>query len=182
LLEVWYASNSEKLKFFMNLVSIFSKFGVAPGLVQDATLLLVIIFTSFVFSMLIGRYKLITILINIYVSLAVLAAVPAGYLTDYTYQLYFFFGLVIVLTLASKKLFEIYISGSGSGFLWRVFAMSFLEVVLFLSVALSIMPEKTALGYVSKISYGYLASPNAQFIWIIAPLIFILAIHKKMNR
>ncbi len=147
----------------MNVTSIFSKVGLPVALAQDISLLLAIVFVSFVFGMFIGRFKLITILINIYVSLAILAAVPKSYLSDYTYSLGLFLILIVVLTLVSKRLFEIYISGAGSGFLWRVFAMSFLEVMLLISSVLFIMPKKVALGYVSSTAYPYLASPNAHF-------------------
>jgi hypothetical protein len=166
----------------MNLSLILSKLGVSQDMAQDATLLLVVVFASFIFGMFIGRYKLVTILINIYVSLAILAAVPVGYINGYTQTLIVFFATLITLTLVSKRLFEIYISGSGSGFLWRIFAMSFLEVVFLISVVLSILPKKVALEYVSANSYDYLASPIAQFVWMIIPLAFIFVIHKRLNR
>lgn len=166
----------------MNLGLILSKLGVSQNMAQDATLLLVVVFASFIFGMFIGRYKLISILVNIYVALAILAAVPAGYINGYTQTLIVFFATLIILTLVSKRLFEIYISGSGSGFLWRVFAMSFLEVVFLISIVLSILPKKVALEYVSSNSYDYLASPIAQFIWLIIPLAFIFVIHKRLNR
>lgn len=166
----------------MNISGIFSKTGLPESLGQDITLLLVVIFVSFIFGTFIGRFKLITILINIYVSLAILAAVPQDYLSDYSYRLSFFLVLVIILTLVSKRLFEIYISGAGSGFLWRVFAMSFLEVMLLISIVLSIVPKKVALDYVSPTAYNYLALPNAHFVWMIIPLVFIFFIHKRLNR
>jgi len=166
----------------MDLGTLLAKLGVSPKLTQDISLLLVIALLSFVFGMFIGRYKLITILINIYVSFAVTAAVPAQYFSDYLYKLIFFLAGVIILTLVSKRLFEIYISGSGSGFLWRVFVMSFLEVVFMISIVLSIIPKKVALGYVSNEAYNYLASENAKFIWMVIPLAFIFFIHKRLNR
>ncbi len=152
------------------------------SLAQDVTLLLAIICVSFIFGMFIGRYKLISILINIYVSLAILAAVPSEYLKDYTLQLIFFLSAVIILTLISKRLFEIYISGSGSGFLWRVFIMSFLEVMMLLSVVFSIIPKKVALDYISANAYYYLASPFLHLAWMVVPLAFIFVIHKRLNR
>lgn len=166
----------------MNLNLIFLKMGISPDMAQDVTFLLIILITSFVFGMFIGRYKLITILINIYISLAVLTTVPEGYLRDYFQEIIFFFAVLIILTLTSKRLFEIYISGSGSGFLWRVFVMSFLEVVFLISIVLSLMPKRIALEYVSNTTYFYLASPNAKFIWMIIPLSFIFFIHKRLNR
>lgn len=166
----------------MNLNLLLVKFGLPLSFAQDFTLILIVVLVSFIFGAFVGRYRLITILINIYISLALLAAVPGGYLKDYSYQLAFFFAAVIIFTILGKKLFEISISGSGSGFLWRVFAMSFLEVMLLVSIAVSIAPKKIALGYVSVSTYQYLASPNAQFLWLLAPLIFVFIIHKKLNR
>jgi hypothetical protein len=164
----------------MNLNLLFSKIGISQSLAQDATLLLLIVLASFVLGIFIGRYKLITVLISIYVSLAVLAVVPEGYLADYTYRLGFFAVAVIVMTLTGKKVFDAYISGTG--FMWRVFAMSFIEVAMLISITLSIIPKKIALSYVSQNAYYYLASENARFIWLVIPLVFIFIIHKKLNR
>ena len=166
----------------MDLGEMLSKIGLSQQLTQDVSLLIVVALASFIFGMFIGRYKLITILINIYVSFAVMTVVPAEYFSDYMYRLIFFLAGIIILTLVSKKLFEIYISGSGSGFLWRVFAMSFLEVIFLLSIILSIVPKKVALGYVSPTAFEYLASPNARFFWMVAPMAFMFFIYKKLNR
>lgn len=166
----------------MNLVSLFSKLGISSNLSQDISLLFVLIFVSFVFGMFIGRYKLLTILVNIYISLAVVSAIPKGFLSDYSHNLIAFFTILIILTLVSKKFFEVSISGAGSGFLWRVFAMSFLEVVLLISITVSMVPEKTALDYVSATSYKYLASDSFRFIWTVAPLMFMFFIQKRLNR
>ncbi len=169
--------------FSMDIGSLFSKLGVSPALTQDISLLIVIALLSFVFGMFIGRYKLISILINIYVAFAITMVVPAQYFSgDYLYKLIFFLAGVIILTLISKRLFEIYISGSGSGFLWRVFAMSFLEVVFLISIVLSIVTKKMALEYISPTAFNYLASENARLAWMIIPLAFMFFIHKRLNR
>ncbi len=149
---------------------------------QDISLLLVITVFSFIFGMFIGRYKLVTILINMYVAFAVTTVVPAQFFTEYLYKLVFFLALVVVLTLIDKKLFEVYISGAGSGFLWRVFVMSFMEVILLLSIVLVIVPKKIALGFISPTAMEYLTSENARFFWMVIPLAFLVFIHKKLNR
>ena len=166
----------------MNLDSLLSSFGLPEDLVQDVSLLLVIVLASFVFGMFIGRYKLITVLINIYVAVAVVSAIPEKFLQNYIQELVAFSGIVVVLTLISKRLFEIYISGSGSGFLWRIFVMSFLEVLFLSSIILSIIPEKEATEIISEMAYSFLASPMARLLWMIAPLAFLFIIHKRINR
>lgn len=166
----------------MNLNVLLTKIGVSQDLTQDITLALVVMLVIFVFGMFIGRYKLITILINIYVSFAITSVVPAKYFTDYTFKLIFFLAGVVILTIVSKRLFEIYFSGSGSGFLWRVFVMSFLEVMFLISVVLSSIPKKVALGYISLSAYGYFTSDIMRLFWMVVPLVFLVMIHKRLNR
>ncbi|MDP1883806.1 MAG: hypothetical protein Q8L10_00385 [Candidatus Moranbacteria bacterium] len=166
----------------MDLGKLLVGFGVSPQMTQDISLFIVVAILSFVFGMFIGRYKLITILINIYVAYAVTMSVPAKYFSDYVYELVFFLAGIVILTLISKQLFEVYISGSGSGFLWRVFVMSFLEIVFLISIVLAIVPKSVALGYVSPTAYGYLASENARLAWMIIPMAFMFFIHKRLNR
>ncbi|MFZ2226452.1 MAG: hypothetical protein WA064_01580 [Candidatus Moraniibacteriota bacterium] len=166
----------------MNLSQVFAGLGFSQKITLDLTLFLVLAFASFVFGMLIGRYRLMTVLINIYVAIAILGAVSVKLLPDYSNRLILFFGIILVLTLIGKKMFEIPISGGGKGFLWRVFVMSFLELMLMLSMALTIIPKKIALGYVSSSAYDYLVFGNAPLVWMLLPLIFMFLIHKKISR
>lgn len=137
---------------------------------------------SFVFGMFIGRYRLISILVNIYVSFTIVSVVPERFFTEYYYKVILFWAIIVILTLASRRLFEIYITGSGSGFLWRIFVMSFLETVFLISVSLSLLPKKIALNYVSADAYQYLASEWASLIWMLIPLAFMFFIHRRINR
>ncbi len=166
----------------MNLSQLFSQFGFSSKMTMDITLFLVVIFFSFIFGMLIGRYKLITILINIYVAMAVMGAVSTKILPDYSYRLLLFFAIIISLTILSKKMFELPISTGGKGFFLRVFVMSFLEIMLMLSVVFEIIPKKIAFNYISSNSYGYFTDGNFVLFWTIIPLIFLFAINKKISR
>lgn len=166
----------------MDLTSIISKLGLPVAMTQDVTLFLAVVFLSFVFGMFIGRFRIVTILINAYIALALLKAVPVQYISSYSHQLTFFFACLIVFTLFGKSLFEIPISGAGSGYFWRILILSFLEIILILSVIFSILPKKEALAYISPSAYEYLVSSNFHFIWLILPLIFVFIIHKKLNR
>ncbi len=166
----------------MNFNVIFSQMGFSASGMQDLIFLMIIVLGSFIFGSVIGRFRLISILINSYVALAILKAVPQGFLTTYTNSLIFFFALFIVLILAGKKLFEIRIYGSGSGFLWRVFVVSFLEIMFLTSIVLTIIPKKVALVYVSRNVYQLIASPNAYFLWLIMPLVGLFFVRKKLSR
>ena len=166
----------------MNLSHIFVQLGFSQKTTLDLTLLLVIVLISFLFGMFIGRYRLITVLINIYVSIAIINAVSVKLLPDYSNRLLLFLGSILVLTILGKKMFELPISGGGKGFLWRVFAMSFLEIMLVLSTVLTIVPKKVALEYISPNAYDYLALNNAPLFWMLLPLIFMFLINKKIGR
>lgn len=166
----------------MNLSLIFSKLGISQDIAQDVTLLLTIVLASFIFGMLIGRYRIVSILINIYISFAIVTVIPEKFFEDYTLKLIFFLGIIVSLALFNRRLFEVYFTGSGSGFLWRVFAMSFLEVMLLLSITLSFLPKKIALGYVSAKAFDYLAFGTAPLIWMVIPIVFLIFVHKRLNR
>lgn len=151
-------------------------------MVQDVILILFIALVSFVFGATMGRRKLVSVLLNIYISAAILSVIPEGFLDAYVQKLAVFLILVIGLTFIGKKLFDFRLDGSGSSFLWRVFTMSFLEVVLFLSIILSIVPQKESLAYISSTSYHYLTDDSFRLVWMVLPLAFMIFIHKKLNR
>ncbi|NTU66600.1 MAG: hypothetical protein HGB08_01620 [Candidatus Moranbacteria bacterium] len=166
----------------MNLTAMLSTLGLSASMAQDATLFLVVLLLSFVFGVSIGRAKLITILANIYVAFSIFSVIPDKLIADYVYDVITFLALIVGLTLFSGKLIEVPFHISGSGFLWRVFALSFLEVVMTLSIIIDMVPKKEALSYISASSYGYLASSNMMLVWMVAPLVFLALIHNKVNR
>lgn len=166
----------------MNLDSIFLRLGISRELTQDLTLLLVVLLVGFLFGMFIGRHKLIAVLINIYAGVAIIGVIPEDWLGSYSYSLIIFLAIVVGMTFLGDKLFGIYLSGSGTGYLWRVFTMSFLEVVLFISVILRILPRVEAISYVSPAAYAYLATSFWPLVWMVLPLVFLIMIHERINR
>ncbi len=163
----------------MNPYDIFSQIGISPKIAQDVMLVLFVAFVSFVYGMLVGRYRLIPALINIYVSFAIVSVVPEKIFTDYSMKLILFFVLWAVLTIFSRKFFDVHFYGSGTNFLWKVFSMSFLQGMLILSVAFSFVPTKIALTYISLNAYKYLAEGWAPLIWMVIPLICLFFIHRR---
>lgn len=163
----------------MNINLLLSKIGISQSFVQDFTLLLVVAILTVAVAFLVGRHRLIQSLIGIYISLALLGAFPEKYLSDFSYELIFFFIALVLVTIFSKKIFGIYISSSE--FMWRIFVVSFLEVVLMLSIVFTITPKKTALEYISPNAYDYLVSPIFHFTWLFIPLLFVYLIRKRLN-
>lgn len=166
----------------MNLTLILSKIGLSPKVSQDIMLILFIALASFVYGMLIGRHRLMTVLINIYVAFALIAVVPKSLLADYDTKIIAFLAVLVGLTILSKRFFDISFSGSGSAFLFRIFSMSFLQMALVLSIILAYLPAKVALEYVSKTAYGYLVLDWAMLFWMAAPLAYMFFVYNKTNR
>lgn len=160
--------------------SIFLKMGFSDKLAGDISLFLVLVAISVAFGMFVGRFRLINILINIYIALAILSVIPENLLKFHENSEPFLFLLIVVLlTLIGDYLFDIHISSSGSGFFWRLVVMSFLEMGLIFSVVISLMPQDKLLEYVSQNAYQYFASPAAKTFWIIIPLTFLFFINKR---
>jgi len=157
----------------MDLNALLLKIGISEQLTQDVSLVLIILLASFLLGMLIGRNRIMALLISTYVSFALLSAVPEDFWSNFSYKFFTFLGILVILTLANKRFLDVYFSGTGSSFLWKIFFMSFLEIVLILSIGLSFLPAKEALGYVSTNAYGYLVLGWSKIFWMVAPLIFM---------
>jgi len=157
----------------MDLSALLLKIGVSQQLTQDVSLVLIILLASFLFGILVGRNRIMAVLISTYVSFAMVSVIPETLWPDDNYKFFAFLGILAVLTLANRRFLDVYFSGTGSGFLGKIFFISFLEIILILSIGLSFLPTKEALGYVSSSAYGYLVSGWAKIIWMVAPLLFM---------
>ena len=130
-----------------------------------------------------GRFKLVNILINIYIAFAATIVLPDAVADLFKYaEVFFFVVFIAVLTLLGDYLFDIHISGSGRGFFSRLIAMSFLIVILFFSLASFFIPKKEMLEIISPNMYNYLASPSARFFWFALPIGLVSYLNRKSRR
>jgi len=166
----------------MNITLLLSKLGLSPNLSQDVTLILFIAFLSFIYGMVLGKYRVMNILINIYISFALMQVVPKEFLKNSQIEVIVFFVLLVLLTILSKRFYDISFSGAGSSFLWRIFVVSFLQIVLVLSIIFSILPKSEVLNYVSPTAYEYLVSGYFPLFWMAFPLIFLFFLCKRGYR
>ncbi len=163
----------------MDLSALLLKIGISEQLTQDVSLILIILVASFLFGMLIGKHRIMAVLTSTYVSFALITVLPETLWPGDSYKFFTFLGILAILTFANKRFLDVYFSGSGSSFLWKVFFISFLEIMLVLSIGLSFLPAKEALGYVSANAYHYLVSGWAPIIWMVAPLVFMFFFGRK---
>ncbi len=163
----------------MNGELLFSKIGISEKIGQDIFLLLLILLVSFLFSLLIGRHRILAVLINTYVSFALLSVAPEKLFSSDLNKFFVFLVILIVLTLANRRFFDVYFPGSSSSIFWKMALLGFLEITLILSIALSFLPKKEALNYVSLSAYDYLVLDWSQLFWMIAPLAFVFFFGRK---
>lgn len=164
----------------LSFQKIFLDLGLSETLSGDFSFMILFFMLSFVFGMLIGRFRLINVLINIYIAIAVLTVMPKEILTPYSLAaLFFFVATVIILTMVDSHLFDIHISGSGGSFFWRLFVMSFFEMGLIFSVFISFWDKTTLLKFISEDIYGIFASPYMKIFWMLSPLFVLFFINKK---
>jgi hypothetical protein len=161
------------------LEDLFIKFGLSKILAGDISFLIFFILISVAFGMFIGRFRLINVLINVYIAIAILTVMPKDIFSPYSLAALFFFVVaVIVLTMIDSHLFDIHISGSGGSFFWRLFVMSFFEAGLIFSVLISFWDKTMLLKFISIDIYNLFVSQYARIFWMMAPLAVLFFINK----
>lgn len=162
------------------LEDLFLKFGLPDIFAKDISFMIFFILLSIGFGMLVGRFRLINVLINVYIAIAILTVMPKEVFSPHSIvALLFFVVAVIVLTMIDSHLFDIHISGSGGSFFWRLFVMSFFEAGLIFSVLMSFWDKETLLNFISMNIYVLFVSMYARIFWMMAPLFILFFINKK---
>ena len=163
----------------MQLNQIFQNFGLAKSATELITLVIVILAISGLFWLLIGRFRLHNFLINTYIALALVQVIPKDIMSFSKYSfLLVFLILIALLTLINKYLFDIHQYGSGLA-IWQVFVMSFLEIMLLLSIISSFLSTKEMLQYISVDYLKYFADPWWKVLWMAMPLLFLVMVKKR---
>lgn len=162
------------------LEDLFLKLGLSGILAKDISFLIFFLLVSIAFGMFVGRFRLINVLINVYIAIAILTVMPKEIFSPYSLAALFFFVVaVIVLTMIDSHLFDIHISGSGGSFFWRLFVMSFFEAGLIFSVFISFWEKESLLKIISPDIYNLFVSQPARIFWMLAPLFILFFINKK---
>ena len=162
--------------------SFISALHIPNNLAGDLSLFLFFIALSLVFGFVFGRWKLVNILINVYIALALANILPKELLTFSIYaKAAVFATLLVFLTAVDDRLFDVHITNAGTDFFWRLFVMSILVTGMVLSSILSLVPKAFALSYISTAAYGYFASPLALIFWMTIPLLLLLFINNRLK-
>lgn len=164
------------------LDDILSTLSIPKNLAGDLSLILLFIGLSIAFGFIFGRWKLVNILINVYIVVAFLSVLPKELLSFSPYaKAGAFIGLLFFLSTVDDRLFDVHITSAGTDFFWRLFVMSLLVTGMLVSVTLAFLPKTLALSYISSTVYGYFASPVALIFWMAIPLLLLLFINNRLK-
>ena len=160
----------------------FESLHLPDKITGDFSLLLLFIGMSLGLGFLFGRFKLVSMLINVYIALAIISVIPESFLEFSKYAgAGAFVALLLFLTTIDKRLFDLHISTAATDFFWRMFVMSILVTGMVVSSVLTFLPKATALDLLSVTAYSYFASPIAVFFWLAMPILALLFINNRLK-
>lgn len=148
----------------------------------DVSLILLFIGVSLLLGFIFGRWKLVNILINVYIAVAIVGIVPASWFEVSVYaKAGLFLLLLILLTMFDERLFDIHITSAGTDFFWRFFVTSFLVTGSVLSSIFNYLPRELVLEWVTPHLYWYIASPWALLFWLVVPILSLFVINTRLR-
>ncbi len=148
----------------------------------DLSVILLFVGVSLLVGFIFGRWKLVNILINVYIAVALVGVMPESWfaLSDYA-KAGMFIALLVALTMFDERLFDIHITSAGTDFFWRFFVTSFLVTGSVLSSIFSFLPKSLALSFVTPDLYFYIASPWALLFWLVVPIFALFVINNRLK-
>lgn len=155
---------------------------IPQNIAGDLSLILLFIGVAILAGFIFGRWKLVNILINVYIAVALVGIVPTAWLTwsDYA-KAGLFLLLLVLLTMFDERLFDIHITSAGTDFFWRFFVTSFLVTGAVLSSIFNFLPREVALQWVSPDLFFYIASPWALLFWLVVPILSLFVINTRLR-
>ncbi len=159
-----------------------SMLALPKNIAGDLSLILLFVGVSLLVGFIFGRWKLVNILINVYIAVALVGVMPDAWFAVSVYaKAGIFIVLLTVLTMFDERLFDIHITSAGTDFFWRFFVTSFLVTGSVLSSIFSFLPKSIALSWVTPDLYFYIASPWALLFWLVVPILALFLINTRLR-
>lgn len=148
----------------------------------DLSLVLLFTGVSLLLGFIFGRWKLVNILINVYIAVALVGIVPPEWFVVSVYaKAGIFLVLLVFLTMFDNRLFDIHITSAGTDIFWRFFITSFLVTGSILSTLFNYLPQSLVLQWVTPHLYWYIASPWALLFWLVVPILSLFIINSRLR-
>ncbi len=145
----------------------------------DLFIVLFFMVTVFLYGISMGRERVIVILVNIYMALAVVTNAPYINTLDRTANSGNFFAFkaltflatfVLLFLLTSRSALAKTYGGIAGAKWWQVILFSTFHVGLLVSIILSFLPSETV-SHLAPMTRQVFASDNGRFFWIVAPIL-----------
>lgn len=163
----------------MNVLTSFLSF-IPDTVAGDFSFLLFFVAGSLAFGFLLGKTRLITVVVFSYVAFAFLLVLPDALFDFSSYgRSIAFAGLLLFLVIFGDSILDVHISNPTSTFLGRVLIMGCLASGLVMSLVLFFVPKSLSLQFLSPAVYAYFGTQTARILWMILPLVFLLFINRR---
>lgn len=151
------------------------------GFTWDMLIILFLLVASFVYGFILGRERIMLILVSIYICIAITETTPFLYNMipqDYSannifiFKIGVFLGLFVLLffLLSGSRVLRTFSRSNSPGGWWQVIVFSILQVGLLMSVMISFVPEEFY-NQLSSFTREWLSGESVQFFWLIAPIV-----------
>lgn len=163
----------------MNVLAPFLSF-FPDTIAGDFSFLLFFIAGSLASGFLLGKTRLITVVVFSYVAFAFSLVLPDTLFAFSPYgRSIVFAGFLLVLVILGDSILDVHISNPTSTFLGRVLIMGCLASGLVMSLLLFFIPKTLSLQFISPAVYTYFGTQTARILWMAIPLIFLLFINRR---
>jgi len=150
-------------------------------------LILVFLAGGAAFGIGLGRNRLGLIVFSSYFSFIICKFIPwttfLGREPDVNVKIFLFFAIILAIFFAapySGLSGSLRISGRGRSSFWQVAILGALEVGFIVSAVISFLPAKT-IADLGSLAGKFFAGPLAQFLWLVLPLVGLMALKKKRS-
>ena len=168
------------MSFFANILS-----GIDLG--SNWLLILFFLATGAFLGIVLGRNKLGLIVVSGYLSFIICKFIPWSVFLgrnnapDVNAQIFLFFAIILAIFFIapySGLSGTLRIAGRGRSAFWQLAILGILEVGFIVSAVMSFLPAKTIVD-LGSLAERFFADPLARFLWLVLPLIAIMALKKK---
>ena len=148
----------------------------------DLFILLFFIIASLLYGFSLGRERIMTILVSVYISLAIIQALPftadisaqIGIQKVFLFQIFSFLGVFVILFFfLSRSILLLSMGRDVHAPWWQIFFFSFLHVGLIISVILSFLPQEAIIA-LAPWTQEVFVSAIGHFVWVVAPVLAMM--------
>jgi len=145
---------------------------------------LVFLGVALVYGLSMGKNRLVTVMLGVYLSYFLTRSIPWKELTflgtkngpESTIQIFIFLALVLGFYFAiphSAFKGALRLGGRGRGAWWQILVLSILQIGLILALSISFLPAKTV-AETSPLAQYIFTGGMAQFLWLLLPILAIM--------